>query len=233
MEPNIQDTTKETSMPTTSSVSADLLFSTDKEVLDRADALLAKGSMKSVEMKAPSVRIAHTQQQRRDLVHKHLHYKWSTLSSQAAIIKTGNRPVVVARFTETSDLLPKDELGTYSGWCPVCREGKEWCGFIHESMGRNRVQATTSKTSAYEQKVKRKARLRRGNAVGDTWRNGETRRLAAQAYHVKVCLRKEKANISEDEESLEIEEENLVHVDNLKEENLEEKEEKEKGEGRK
>jgi hypothetical protein len=204
-----------------SGVSADMLFSKDKEIMDRADALLARGSasqkattciVDSKSSRNSSVQIALTQRQRRALVHKHLHYKFSTMTSQAAIIKTHARPVVVARFTEASDLLPIDKASKYSGWCPVCRERKEWCGFAHESMGRNKVQkspSTSEKTNStamwgikwapnladYEAKVKAKARRRRGNAVRDAWHSLATRRLHVQEFNRKRIQRNQSTKV--------------------------------------
>lgn len=227
--------------------SADMLFSKDKELLDRADLLLARSNNSSnsggkgteeiatesfvddnatmssnTESKhdvAPftqpvlSVRLSLTPQQRRTLVHNHLKYKWSTTSSQAAIIKAGTRKVMVSppkRASKKTTFPTKDRSVQYSGWCPLCKMRKEWCGFSHESLGLDQTSAKNNgggsgkKTSLgwslseYGAKVKRKASKRRGNKMAAQWKQGQVQRAAAQHWNQRrLCRGEEQARDKE------------------------------------
>jgi hypothetical protein len=115
----------------------------------------------------------------------------------------------VARFTEASDLLPIDKASKYSGWCPVCRERKEWCGFSHESLGLDQTSAKNNgggsgkKTSLgwslseYEAKVKRKASKRRGQKMATQWKQGQLQRTAAQHWNQRRLCREEEVRDKE------------------------------------
>ena len=228
------------------SESADMLFSKDKELLDRADLLLARSNNSSnsggngteevvtesfvddnattsstTESKhdvAPftqpisSVRLSLTPQQRRTLVHNHLKYKYDTTSSQAAIIKAGTRKVMVSppkRASKNTTILTKDRSVQYSGWCPLCKTRKEWCGFSHESLGLDQTSAKNNgggsgkKTSLgwslseYEAKVKRKASKRRGQKMATQWKQGQLQRTAAQHWNQHRLCREEEVRDKE------------------------------------
>ena len=254
----VENTEFASSTDNTGGQSADMLFSKDREVLDRADRVLARGNVRllgsdgdaassppvpsslvaaggpGVETKIPtvatpapaSVRTALTQQQRRALVHNHLQYKWSMANSQAAIVKTGHRKVVIAKLnTEPleSSLTSSEPSKRYSGWCPICKSQKEWCGFKHE-----RQQTSGSKTndvgqhnfSEYEAKIQRKARRRRGNKIAEKWKQGEIRRTAASIWNQKrigVLLREGEEEGSGDEYEQDVKVEEVEHVEEVEE----------------
>jgi hypothetical protein len=203
--------------------SADMLLAREKEALDRADRILARncldsetGENKRAKASMASVRVSLTQQQRRSLVHEHLKYKWSMKSSQAAIIKTNTRPVFVSRLNhlmEDQGNTSNDMTIKYSGWCPVCKARKQWCGFKHETLGRERSVSNQThrqmhmspRLSNYEARVKSKAARRRGNKVAESWKNGKMQRLAALSWNqdrtYKIIGKTGNLVIEEDEET--------------------------------
>ena len=137
--------------------SAELLLS-EEEILQRADELLARGGVdSSVLQKEESVsrryvKRASSVAERRSLVQRHLHLKWSVKSAEAAVIKINSRPIAVMRDLEDADLdgtSPHSETRPsrrrrYSSWCAVCHMKNEWCGFEHLDPGSRVLQPISS-----------------------------------------------------------------------------------------
>ena len=136
--------------------SADILLTEEECLLQRADALLARGGVDQSEHVPTHVTYEYTKRassvsERRGLVRRYLMHKWSIKSREAAVIKTNSRPIVVRSPFDDEDDLKRtavtrngSRLRRYSGWCAVCQIHREWCGFEHVDPGRRVLQPISS-----------------------------------------------------------------------------------------